>query len=64
MAPIIQVHHRLSDVIGAEDGLGVECLSGSGAIAAAYSRAFHEGLTMTLVTGRTVGIGACDVHGA
>ena len=31
----------LSDVIGAEDGLGVECLSGSGAIASAYCRAFR-----------------------
>ena len=33
---------RLSDVIGAEEGLGVECLSGSGAIASAYNRAFAE----------------------
>ena len=48
----------LSDIVGHEDGLGVECLSGSGAIASAYSRAFREGLTMTLVSGRTVGIGA------
>lgn len=51
-------HWRLSDIIGAEDGLGVECLSGSGAIAAAFSRAFHEGFTITLVSGRNVGIGA------
>ena len=33
---------RLSDVIGKEEGLGVECLSGSGAIASAYNRAFAE----------------------
>ena len=33
---------RLTDVIGAEDGLGVECLSGSGAIASAYCKAFRE----------------------
>ena len=44
--------------MGLEDGLGVECLSGSGAIASAYSRAFREGFTLTLVSGRTVGIGA------
>lgn len=44
--------------MGLEDGLGVECLSGSGAIASAYSRAFREGWTVTLVSGRTVGIGA------
>lgn len=49
---------RITDVIGLEDGLGVECLSGSGAIASAYSRAFREGLTITLVSGRSVGIGA------
>ena len=48
----------LSDVVGLEDGLGVECLSGSGAIASAYARAFKEGYTITLVGGRTVGIGA------
>jgi len=48
----------LTDVVGAEDGLGVENLSGSGAIASAYSRAFAEGFTLTLVSGRTVGIGA------
>ncbi len=27
---------RVTDVVGAEDGLGVVCLSGSGAIASAY----------------------------
>ncbi|KAJ8423614.1 hypothetical protein Cgig2_015703 [Carnegiea gigantea] len=41
-----------------EDGLGVENLSGSGAIAGAYSRAYKETFTLTFVTGRTVGIGA------
>ena len=52
--------HRwvVTDVVGTEDGLGVECLSGSGAIASAYARAFKEGFTITLVSGRTVGIGA------
>ena len=44
--------------MGAEDGLGVECLSGSGAIASVYAKAFREGFTLTLVSGRTVGIGA------
>lgn len=47
-----------TDVVGLEDGLGVECLSGSGAIAGIYTRAFREGFTITLVSGRTVGIGA------
>lgn len=49
---------ELTDVVGLEDGLGVECLSGSGAIAGTYARAFREGFTLTLVSGRTVGIGA------
>ena len=37
-----EMRWRLTDVIGLEDGLGVECLSGSGAIAGAYCRAFRE----------------------
>lgn len=49
---------KLTDVVGLQDGLGVECLSGSGAIAGVFSKAFREGLTITLVSGRTVGIGA------
>ena len=49
---------ELTDIVGLEDGLGVECLSGSGAIAGIYARAFREGFTLTMVSGRTVGIGA------
>lgn len=37
-----EVRWQLKDVIGADEGLGVECLSGSGAIASVYSRAFAE----------------------
>lgn len=48
----------VTDIIGLEDGLGVENLSGSGAIGSVYNRAFREGFTITLVSGRTVGIGA------
>ncbi|XP_074264154.1 acetyl-CoA carboxylase 1-like [Silene latifolia] len=48
----------IDSVVGKEDGLGVENLSGSGAIAGAYSRAYRETFTLTFVTGRTVGIGA------
>lgn len=48
----------IDTIIGKEDGLGVENLSGSGAIAGAYSRAYKETFTLTYVTGRTVGIGA------
>ncbi|KAL6044996.1 acetyl-CoA carboxylase [Balamuthia mandrillaris] len=49
---------KIKDIIGAEDGLGVENLRGSGMIAGETSRAYDEIFTITLVTGRTVGIGA------
>ncbi|KAI3757396.1 hypothetical protein L6452_04933 [Arctium lappa] len=48
----------IDTIVGKEDGLGVENLSGSGAIAGAYSKAYKETFTLTYVTGRTVGIGA------
>ncbi|KAF3627548.1 Acetyl-CoA carboxylase 1, partial [Capsicum annuum] len=53
-----EIRWVIDTIIGEEDGLGVENLSGSGAIASAYSRAYHETFTLTYVTGRTVGIGA------
>ncbi|KAI9927648.1 hypothetical protein ASPWEDRAFT_176130 [Aspergillus wentii DTO 134E9] len=50
--------HKITTVIGAKDGLGVECLKGSGLIAGATSRAYEDIFTITLVTCRSVGIGA------
>jgi len=50
--------HKLTTIIGAEDGLGVECLRGSGLIAGETSRAYEDIFTITLVTCRSVGIGA------
>ncbi|KAI5951033.1 ACC1 [Candida jiufengensis] len=50
--------HVIKTIIGAEDGLGVECLRGSGLIAGATSRAYKDIFTITLVTCRSVGIGA------
>ncbi|KAI9679638.1 MAG: acetyl-coenzyme-A carboxylase [Trizodia sp. TS-e1964] len=50
--------HRIVTIIGAEDGLGVECLRGSGLIAGATSKAYEDIFTITLVTCRSVGIGA------
>lgn len=53
------VHHVITDIIGlSKNGLGVECLSGSGLIAGETSRARDEIFTATIVTGRSVGIGA------
>lgn len=48
----------IDTIVGKADDLGVENLSGSGAIAGAYSKAYNEIFTLTYVTGRTVGIGA------
>nr|CAC19875.1 acetyl-CoA carboxylase [Brassica napus] len=48
----------IDTIVGQEDGIGVENLTGSGAIAGAYSRAYKETFTLTFVSGRTVGIGA------
>ena len=50
--------HKITTIIGAKDGLGVECLRGSGLIAGATSRAYEDIFTITLVTCRSVGIGA------
>lgn len=49
---------KIITIVGAEDGLGVECLRGSGLIAGATSRAYEDIFTITLVTCRSVGIGA------
>ncbi|ORZ00046.1 acetyl-CoA carboxylase [Lobosporangium transversale] len=53
-----EVRHKITDVIGVVDGLGVENLRGSGLIAGATSRAYEDIFTITLVTCRSVGIGA------
>jgi len=47
--------HKIVTIVGAEDGLGVECLRGSGLIAGATSRAYNDIFTVTLVTCRSVG---------
>lgn len=48
----------LTDIIGVENDLGVECLQGSGSIAGETARAYHDIFTLTYVCGRSVGIGA------
>ena len=47
--------YKITTIIGAQDGLGVECLRGSGLIAGATSRAYEDIFTITLVTCRSVG---------
>ncbi|OCH83943.1 acetyl CoA carboxylase [Obba rivulosa] len=53
-----ELRHKITDIIGLQDGLGVECLRGSGLIAGETSRAYDDIFTITLVTARSVGIGA------
>lgn len=53
-----ETRHKITTIIGKEDGLGVECLRGSGLIAGETSRAYKDIFTVTLVTCRSVGIGA------
>ncbi|KAG0240329.1 acetyl-coenzyme-A carboxylase [Actinomortierella wolfii] len=53
-----ETRHKITDVIGVVDGLGVENLRGSGLIAGETSRAYEDIFTITLVTCRSVGIGA------
>ncbi|TFK51885.1 acetyl CoA carboxylase [Heliocybe sulcata] len=53
-----ELRYKITDIIGAQDGLGVECLKGSGLIAGETSRAYDDIFTITLVTARSVGIGA------
>mmetsp|Transcript_38290 Transcript_38290/g.56396 ORF Transcript_38290/g.56396 Transcript_38290/m.56396 type:complete len:1127 (-) Transcript_38290:624-4004(-) len=50
--------YRMKDIIGSEPDLGVENLKGSGLIAGETSAAYKDIFTMTIVLGRTVGIGA------
>ena len=53
-----EVRYKITDVIGLQDGIGVESLRGSGLIAGETSRAYDDIFTITLVTARSVGIGA------
>jgi len=50
--------YKITDIIGSEPDLGVENLKGSGLIAGETSTAYNDIFTLTIVLGRTVGIGA------
>ncbi|EHH21157.1 hypothetical protein EGK_04160 [Macaca mulatta] len=50
--------YMITDIIGKDDGLGVENLRGSGMIAGESSLAYEEIVTISLVTCRALGIGA------
>uniref|UniRef100_A0A3Q3F6Y0 acetyl-CoA carboxylase n=1 Tax=Labrus bergylta TaxID=56723 RepID=A0A3Q3F6Y0_9LABR len=48
----------ITDIIGKDEGLGVENLRGSGTIAGESSQAYDEIITISMVTCRAIGIGA------
>lgn len=50
--------YKIIDIIGQEEGLGVENLRESGMIAGESSIAYNEIVTINLVTCRAIGIGA------
>ncbi|MEQ2177551.1 hypothetical protein GOODEAATRI_004757 [Goodea atripinnis] len=58
LAEEIRHMYKITDIIGKEEGLGVENLRGSGMIAGESSLAYEEIITMNLVTCRAIGIGA------
>jgi acetyl-CoA carboxylase/biotin carboxylase 1 len=58
----MECHHQITDIIGLQDELGAESLKGSGLIAGETSRVYDGIFIITLVTARSVGIGAYFVH--
>ncbi|XP_060699469.1 acetyl-CoA carboxylase 2 isoform X2 [Hemiscyllium ocellatum] len=53
-----EYRYVITDIIGKEEGLGVENLRGAGTIAGESSLAYNEIVTISLVTCRAIGIGA------
>ncbi|XP_052244589.1 acetyl-CoA carboxylase-like isoform X1 [Dreissena polymorpha] len=53
-----EARYKITDIIGKEEGLGVENLRGSGMIAGETSQAYNDIVTINLVTCRAIGIGA------
>lgn len=60
--PSGEQRYRITDIIGRKDGLGVENLKGSGMIAGCTSRLYKNLFTLSIVSGRSVGIGAYIVR--
>lgn len=58
VGPNGETRYVITDIIGEETDLGVENLMGSGMIAGETSRAYNDIFTLTMVVGRSVGIGA------
>ncbi|XP_063969750.1 acetyl-CoA carboxylase-like isoform X1 [Lytechinus pictus] len=54
--------YKITDIIGKDEGLGVENLRGSGMIAGGTSRAYEQIITLNMVTCRAIGIGSYVVR--
>ncbi|XP_073965390.1 acetyl-CoA carboxylase isoform X2 [Choristoneura fumiferana] len=54
--------YKITDIIGKEDGLGVECLRDAGLIAGETAQAYEDVVTISIVTCRAIGIGAYVVR--
>lgn len=50
--------YKITDIIGKQDGFGVENLSYAGMIAGETSQAYNEIVTISMVTCRAIGIGS------
>ncbi|XP_014484263.1 PREDICTED: acetyl-CoA carboxylase isoform X1 [Dinoponera quadriceps] len=56
--PAGESRYRITDIIGKDDGLGVENLKYAGLIAGETSRAYEEIVTISVVSCRAIGIGS------
>ncbi|XP_061381495.1 acetyl-CoA carboxylase isoform X1 [Danaus plexippus] len=54
--------YKITDIIGKEDGLGVECLRDAGLIAGETAQAYEDIVTISIVTCRAIGIGSYVVR--
>lgn len=53
-----QNRYKITDIIGKQDGIGVENLRYAGMIAGETSQAYNEIVTISMVTCRAIGIGS------
>ncbi|EFN66380.1 Acetyl-CoA carboxylase [Camponotus floridanus] len=60
--PAGESRYRITDIIGKDDGIGVENLKHAGLIAGETSRAYNDIITISIVSCRAIGIGAYVVR--
>lgn len=56
--PLKNFRYKITDIIGQQDGIGVENLRYAGMIAGETSQAYNEIVTISMVTCRAIGIGS------